>query len=347
MGAKIGAMRLEETRKGTPPSIGPQSMGIVLTNACNLNCITCWSYSPLRRERPSTEWMRRRLTRNTLQSLFEDAAVLSTERVIFTGGGDPLAHPEFYEIVTDAKTCGLKVTLISNLTLVRDPDRFLSLGIDTLLANFSCADAESYVAFHPNRTAADFDRLRETLRGVAQTSTELKLVFVVCTVNADVLPVVLNVAGELKASIQFKVMSATPDTLPLVMTEDQRCRLLGMEEDLRRRAEETQVAVNWDAFHAELSGSAPTRFPIEETGCYAGHYYSRVTASGDVYFCCNQHPELRIGSLHEAAFRDLWHSARYETVRARLREGGFVPGCEQCGKFDLNRKVWQQLRTTP
>jgi MoaA/NifB/PqqE/SkfB family radical SAM enzyme len=345
MGAKVGKLRLEETRQGARPSVGPQSIGVVLTNACNLNCITCWSYSPLRRERPSAEWMRRRLTRETLEPLFRDAAALATERVIFTGGGDPLAHPEFYEIAADAKACGLKVTLISNLTLVRDSDRFRSLGVDTILANFSCADAESYVAFHPNRCAADFDRLMDTLRGVASTPTELKLVFVVCAVNAGVLPAALGIAGMMRASVQFKVMSTTPDTLPLAMTEEQCCRLLGMEGELRGRAEAARVTVNWDAFYAELSGTAPTRFPIEETGCCAGHYYSRVTASGDVFFCCNQHPELRIGSLHEATFRDLWHSARYESVRARLRAGGFVPGCDQCGKFDLNHRIWQQLRT--
>jgi MoaA/NifB/PqqE/SkfB family radical SAM enzyme len=322
--------------------LGPQSLSVVLTNACNLTCVTCWSYSPLLAERPAASWSRRRLERPLLEGLFADLAELHTERVIFTGGGDPLAHPEFVPIARQARAAGLKVTLISNLTLVRDRDAFLSLGLNTVLANFSCADEETYVAFHPGRTAEDYRRLLQTLRALSAAGTELKLVFVVCRINAGVLGRLIDVAGHLGAGIQLKLMSAAPDTRELVLSAGQRDSLFARRSDLARRAAEAGVRVNLDAFYAALSGESPETFPIETVGCWAGHYYARVDAVGDVRYCCNPCSDLRIGSLHEAGFADLWWSDRWQTLREQLGAGRFVPGCERCGKWDLNLRIAAQ-----
>jgi radical SAM protein with 4Fe4S-binding SPASM domain len=338
----VSTLRLRETQLGLLPTVGPQSIGIVLTNACNLNCITCWSYSPLKRELPTVNWRRKHLTREILAPFFAEVATLGTERVIFTGGGDPLAHPEFYDICQDAKQAGLKVTLISNLTLVRDPKRFVSLGIDTILANFSGGDTETYIAFHPGRKLKDFNILCELLQNISKTKTQLKLVFVVCSINYHAMHDALEIAQALGASVQFKCVSTIEETQVLALTPAHKETLCAQREQL----EASPVSVNWPVFWAELAGEdSHWGAAIEETGCYAGHYYSRVTASGDVYFCCNQHPTLRAGSLLEDSFTTLWQSTNYQEMRTRLRRGEFVSGCEQCGKFDLNTKVREQLRT--
>ncbi|MBB6052542.1 radical SAM protein [Armatimonas rosea] len=331
--------RLEETRLNLLPTLGPQSVSIVLTNACNLRCLTCWSYSPLRKELPMAEWRRKRLGRELLGPLFAELAGLGTERVIFTGGGDPLAHPECLEVFADAKSAGLKVTLISNLTLVRDRVRFLALGLNTILANFSCADPETYVAFHPGRSAADFHVLIALLRQVVAAGTQLKLVFVVCAVNCHVLAKALTLAKALGASVQFKLMSATDETQSLVLSEPQRSALVAQRPEL----EAIGASANLDAFYTELSGSAPDRFPIDEVGCFAGHWYARVDGDANVRFCCNPSSELTLGNLNAASFTELWRSQAWHALRTRLRSGDFLPGCERCGKFDLNLKVKKQL----
>jgi MoaA/NifB/PqqE/SkfB family radical SAM enzyme len=338
-------VRLAQARDGVRPSLGPQSVSVVLTNACNLNCITCWSYSPLRQERPSVEWTRRHLECELLQSLFTDLAELKAERVIFTGGGDPLAHPEFLEIAADAKSAGLRVTLISNLTLLRKRSAFLDLRIDTIQANFSCADAETYVAFHPNRSAEDYARLLETLRTVSAAGSDLKLVFVVCRVNAHVLPQLLEIAAELGAAVQLKLMSAAPDTRSLLLTEEQRAQLQAARKELASLAANRRVRINLEAFFAALSGTSVERFPIDQVGCHAGHYYARVDAQGTVRYCCNPASELRIGSLHEHSFSELWASEQWQELRERLHAGQYVPGCDRCGKFDLNLRIANLLRS--
>ncbi len=342
---EVNAVRRAACRDGTPPVVGPQSIGIALTNACNLNCVTCWSYSALRRELPRADWRRQRLDREQLRGVFADACALNTERVIFTGGGDPLAHPQFYEIASDAREHGLKITLISNLTLARDREKLVALGIDTVLANFSSGDPDTYAAFHPNRAPDDFARLLETLRAVRAGGTALKLVFVVCAVNAHVLDKAVAIASDLRASVQWKRVSVTAETASLDLSAQLRTELLAIMPRLQSLAEGANVAANWDVFAAELRGETLAGEAVTETGCHAGHYYGRIGANGDVRFCCNANPELRVGNLSENRFADLWHGARYAVLRGKLRDGGFVSGCEQCGKLDLNRRVWRELQT--
>jgi len=341
-----GELRLAQARDGVRPLLGPQSVSVVLTNACNLNCITCWSYSPLRLERPTVEWTRRRLDRSLLKPLFADLAELRVERVIFTGGGDPLAHPDFLEIAGDAKAAGLRVTLISNLTLLRDRAAFLGLKLDTIQANFSCADTETYVAFHPNRTASDFERLLDTLRAISAAGSDLKLVFVVCRTNVHVLERLLEIASELRASVQLKLMSAGPDTRSLLLTDGQRDEVQAARPHLVAKAVVLGVRVNLDAFFAALGGETVESFPIETVGCHAGHYYARIDAQGAVRYCCNPVSELRLGSLHEASFAELWWSERWQALREQLHAGHYLPGCDRCGKFDLNLRVATQIHNS-
>lgn len=340
MGAPVVLPLAPEAVPGHAP--GPDSVGVVPTNACNLRCVTCWSYSPLRPELPSADWRRRRLERDTLAALFDDLAALRTRRVIFTGGGDPLAHPEMLDILADAKAAGLKTTLISNLTLARDPDRLRALRPDTIQANFSGADAPTYRAFHPGRTDDDYARLCRLLTDLADAGSEVKLVFVVCAVNAHALEAAVDQAARMGAAIQFKAVSVTPDTRSLALDEATRAAILGSGDALRAHAARRGVRANVDALLRELSGATPERFPIEQVGCRLGRRYARVDAAGTVRYCCNPHAELAIGSLHEHRFADLWRGARWEALRARLARDEFLPGCERCGKFDLNLKLAQE-----
>jgi MoaA/NifB/PqqE/SkfB family radical SAM enzyme len=338
-------LRLREAANGcATPTFGPQSVGIVLTNACNLTCVSCWSFSPLRPDRPATSWMRQRLTRAQLQPLFGELRALQTERVIFTGGGEPLVHAEALDIFADAKEAGLRVTLISNLTLAADPQRLVNLGIDTVMANFSCGDPASYVAFHPDRTEADYHRVVDTIGALVAAGTEVKLVFVVCRANVAAVPAVLDLAAGWNVRVQFKLISTTEHTASLQLTNEERANLLARRAQLDLHPARSNLPVLW----AELTGApstteTPNRFPIESVGCHAGTHYARITAAGDVLFCCNQHPDLAIGSLHDDSFTELWRSDRWAAVRRRLARNEYLPGCGQCGKFDLNTRVAAEL----
>jgi MoaA/NifB/PqqE/SkfB family radical SAM enzyme len=268
---------------------------------------------------------------------------MHTERVIFTGGGEPLAHQQSLEILGDAKSVGLKVTLISNLTLARDPERLIAIGVDTVMANFSCGDPASYVAFHPGRTEADYWRVVRMIDELARGGCEVKLVFVVCSVNVRSIPSVLELAARWNARIQFKLISTIEETEVLRLSDVDRAWLQEQQAEFDAHPART----NLDVFWRELSGTEKRGFPIESVGCFAGTHYARIEANGDVRYCCNPHSELRMGSIVDESIIDMWNSSRWVAARTRLAGGSFLPGCHQCGKFDLNMRLHSAVEQMP
>ena len=59
-------------------------------------------------------------------------------------------------------------------------------------------------------------------------------------------------------------------------------------------------------------------------------------------YCCNT--EVRVGSLADAPFRELWRGNAWQALRDRLRRGGYFAGCARCGKFEQNATWSQRVR---
>ena len=326
------------------PTLGPKSVAVVLTNACNLSCVTCWSYSPLlTNTKPTISWKKQHLSFELLPTLFSQLRDMQVERIILTGGGDPLAYPKFEEAVQLIHQNKLKTTLISNLSLVRDVVSFKNLQIDTILANCSAVDSKSYINFHHNRTAVDFEKFKSILEQLSETTKQLKLVFVICRINAHLLSQFLEFAATLRANVQFKLMSIAAETQAVAITEPIKENLLQEIPHLTQIAKQLNIKTNLDTLASALQGETATSFPIEKTGCSAGYFYARITAAGEVLFCCNPNKLLKIGSLFQNSFKELWDGERWQEIRLQLHQNHFFNGCERCGKFDLNLVNFQKI----
>lgn len=94
------------------------------------------------------------------------------------------------------------------------------------------------------------------------------------------------------------------------------------------------VETNLDVFARQLAAGEEATAPISDVGCFMGYAYARITVDGTVLFCCST--EIKVGSLQENRFSDLWNGALWNDVRDRLRRGEYFPGCSQCGKFNQN-----------
>jgi hypothetical protein len=55
-----------------------------------------------------------------------------------------------------------------------------------------------------------------------------------------------------------------------------------------------------------------------------------------VLYCCNT--QVKVGSLHEQSFQELWEGERWQKLRDSVAGGRFFKGCERCGKVEQNIK---------
>lgn len=311
-------------------------MHIDITNACNLDCITCWNYAPGLASPKNTEWRKQRMAPAVFSRVLGEVAECGVERIILSGAGEPFTHPDIYDFIAAVKAKGLVLTVITNGTLCDFP-RLAELGVDQLLINTSSASATTYTAYHPNQPPETFDTLIKGVTALAG-AVAVNLVQVINAINADELTVMIELAAQAHARASFKLGDTPPGTECCRLDDDRRKALL--ERDIPAaiaRAKALGVKHNLPAFAAQLASSNPQHAPLP---CFAGYLYSRVYVDGRVFFCCEY---IEVGHVDKADFSTLWLAPAYEAVRQRLHEGHGFPGCARCGKHDMNFVASEQL----
>lgn len=92
----------------------PEVLTLSITEECNLRCAHCWVNAG---PSSSAAWM----PKLVVQKVIEEFAALGGAAVRLTGG-EPLLHPDWFELLKKAGTYGLKVFLQTNGMLFRNQD---------------------------------------------------------------------------------------------------------------------------------------------------------------------------------------------------------------------------------
>ena len=324
--------------------IGPRSIHVDVTNACNTNCITCWDHSPLLERPRSAEWKRQAVSAAGLEALLDDVLGLGgLEAVVVSGMGDPFTHRDVYRLIEAVKARGLHLTIITNL-IPADPERLLALGVDQLLIGIHAASEEAYRAFHPSFRGDEWARLHQALARFKAAGRRFKHVQVICRVNAHELVDMVRLAWRYGAErVNFKLAGLKDGTEAARISEPQRAALLTeLVPEARQVADGLGVVTNLDVFSAQLGAGGAATAPIAEVGCFMGQAYARVLVDGTVLYCCNT--DVVVGSLADGTrFSELWDGPAWNALRARLREGRYFPSCDQCGKLNQNVKLGRKF----
>jgi MoaA/NifB/PqqE/SkfB family radical SAM enzyme len=323
---------------------GPQTVHVDLANGCNTNCVTCWDHSPLLVDARSNAWKRKRVAFEDFQMLAADLASMnSVEAVILSGMGDPFVNPDIYRIIEVSKRHGWHVTVLTN-ALLADAERVLALDVDMMLISVNGVTAQSYVAFHPNLTARDFERLLSLLEQFARRGKRFKHVQVINRDTAGEVPEMVRFAARYSAAqITYKLASLGHGTESCAITDEQRARL--KEEwipEALAEAERLGVQTNLDVFAGQVEAGGLATAPIKQVGCFMGWTYARVTVEGKILFCCST--EVEVGDLAAGKFSEQWFGARWNETRKRLMQGHYFAGCAQCGKLNQNVKIGRKVR---
>jgi len=326
------------------PVIGPATVHVDVTNACNAACVSCWDHSPLLAEPRPSSWKRVRLPvadfRALVGSLDEMGSVRS---VIFSGMGEPLLHPDIYDMIALARARGWDVTVLSNL-VAADTEALVHSGVTSLLAGIHGVTPESYGSFHAGWGEKQFFIACRNLRELRSAGVPVRHVHAITRATAPELVAMVRFGKTFRADrVNFKLASLGNGTEVCGVTAEQCSWLLGEAiPEARETAAQLAVATNLDVFETQVraaTGDARATTAMDEVGCFMGFVYARVSAERTVYFCCNT--EIEIGSLDDASFAELWHGHRWQAVRARLRRGDFFAGCSRCGKLEQNLR-WSQ-----
>jgi tungsten cofactor oxidoreducase radical SAM maturase len=305
------------------------------TTRCNLHCRTC-----IRNVWDATE---AQMSMNTFQRLVESLDKLPRlTRVVFSGFGEPLTHPDILEMIGTMRKRDMAVTVGSNgLLLDAEMARELvRLGVDRLVVSIDGVKQETYA----NIRGAMLSQILNNIRALNEAKSQLGsltpalgIEFVLLKTNVSEIAELTRFASRLNAA-RVLVSNLLP------YTEEMRTEILyGYEPRSPLSAGSWPVKadawVMWGTLELprmHWGAERRCRFVQDRavvigcdggvSPCYAlSHHYSYFTIDGRK----KQVSRYVLGNVNEQDIAEIWMSEEYVRFRSEVR-GFHFPSCPDC-----------------
>lgn len=284
----------------------PSSIGIELTNLCNLRCPECSSGSgTMKRNRGF-------MTEDLFINIISEAGRYFLNINLYFQG-EPMLHPQFISFVRIAGKG--KVTVSTNgHFLDKETNHELAVsGIKKLIVSLDGMDKETYSKYRIN---GDFDKVIRGIRDLAEelirtkSSLHLELQFLVNRYNESQIDEATKLAKEVNSSLNLKSMQ--------VLYPEQVENWMPEKEKFRR-------------YHKDDSGKF-IRKKSSARNCFRLWMNPVITWDGKVVPCCfDKDADHIMGDLNESTLREIWHGEKFREFRnSVLKERDKIEICSNC-----------------
>ena len=307
---------------------GPDYVNIDVTHRCNLRCFYCRWHSPLVARRRLEKATSMDLSCDVFRELCRDLRAMGTATLQLVGAGEPLLHPNIFEMIRIAKDNRLAVLMYTNGTLLQE-DRVRSLigsGLDVLRVSLAATSSEEYVKKHPHATADEFDSILSGLRllsrltsAAATTGPVVELTHPIVGDGAASILAATELAGRAGcAGVRFSVLVNFGEAgiRHFTLRDDEQEQVRENLRGAERRGVELGVETNVEEvlLRYRIGARVWDRVP-----CYIGWYGSFVGTDGGVHVC--QRSEVPVGTLSQNHFGEIWTNPDYTAFRRRCLSG--------------------------
>jgi Fe-coproporphyrin III synthase len=313
----------------------PVSVKIELTSVCNHDCHFC-AY----RRVVQDPKVKQSLPTPRALELVDELKAGGVQGAMFTGGGEPLAHPGAEAVLARCHERSLAAGLITNGTLLGRVGDEVVRGLRWVRFSINAADRDEYVRVH-GATGDDWDKVwSQVARAKRLGGPEVGISFVVTTWNQSGLETAVRHARESGADyVHLRPAFSGPHT------------------ELDRQLSSNEIAENL-ARLATLAAFSDGRFrvygvarrfreisepPREHIHCRATPLVAYVLPDARVSICTvvradDFNPRVAdpfLGSLHGARFFDLWNTPKHHALMKALSGSG----CARCHFAEYNRAL--------
>ncbi len=298
-------MSYSDTVKRTWNDNRLMSAMLELTYACNLDCTFCYNDLSLGGKRLSLDQYR---------SLLDDLAAMGVLNHTLTGG-EPLAHPHFFEIAGHARALGFVIRLKTNGHAVREPVALrIRDEIDPFLVEVSVHGATAATHDRQTRVPGSFRRLLANIDAMKRARLRVKVNSVLTRWNESEVERMLALFDEL--GVQFQI---DPEVKP---KDDGDPSPLSIEASAEgqaryRRALEARFGGGTKRT-SESAGEQRTMRAGTDKHCGAGSNNLTIDPYGRVLPCVQW--RVAVGNLHEQPVSAIWGaSSALREVRETTR----------------------------
>jgi MoaA/NifB/PqqE/SkfB family radical SAM enzyme len=324
------AMRLIRIINFNPRcSLGPLSIEVSLTTACNFKCYFCNAHSHLREKCSQA----RSLPDEVIDCLLEDAHLLKIQEILFSGDGEPFLHKRFLEILDACRGC--KVKIVTNGSKLEQVSASIFANIHKLTISLNSMDSETHQLIHGYSGDSKLPHILENIErllSLPRATQKLQINYVVTKENLKELESVFQLSHKWNVFFAARPVSIGFDELqPRELTTHQ---MRSAQEKIRQISQEPSLSPNAIASlkysrHYFRTGEA-YKARNHLLPCYAGFYSAYLESNGDYLICV--HCKEPMGNINRQRLAKLWRSNQFQErlYAASLMHENNTKTCSAC-----------------
>ena len=310
----------------------PDRIQVHPTNKCNLNCKFC--------DRDESDFDVSEISQERWEEIFEEIKVLSPERLIVSGGGEPLLRQEvFKSALRTLEDTDIKTSLVTNGILLSEDivESMISYGWDHVL--FSLHAPFAGLSDFLRGVRGSFSKTLENIGVLKEKKSELGSELPTTAVTTVINEYNYEYLSELKEMATS--LDLEPLSLRILQGEHDECSLPKGEE-LKKLVEKLRVissetSVKLDFNFAELEenhGKSSDRDTSDSSPfCLLPFFDMTVLANGVVSPCCLSSPEnfneFR-EDISDRSLIEIWRGEKFSRMRKRLLLNKPREICQRC-----------------
>jgi len=283
----------------------PLSLGVELTNNCNLHCPECLSGSGQMKR--NSGFMEIDLFNRIID---EVGPYLYNINLYFQG--EPMLHPLFFSFIRSSKNIHSVVSTNGHFLSEEKAVQIVKSGLSKLIISLDGIDQATYSAY---RVGGYVHTVLEGIKNIAEakkrynSSLKIEIQFLVNKINEHQVNEVRQLAKEHDVSLSLKSMQ--------IINKEDIDSWLPRSKRFRR----------YKLMHGEyvLRNSFPDR-------CARLWFNPVITWDGKVIPCCfDKNGEHIMGDLNNDSFRDIWEGSKYRIFRKSITSGRYmIEICRNC-----------------
>lgn len=292
------------------------SVLLELTYACNLDCSFCYNDVTLDGQP---------LSLGQYRELLDDLASLGVLHLTLSGG-EPLAHPHFFDIAAHARSLGFVIRIKTNGHAVKESiAQRIREEVDPFLIEVSIHGAIADTHDRQTRVPGSFERLVANIRTMKAVGLRVKANSVLTRWNEDEVEDLFALCDELGVACQID-----PEVKPKDDGDQGPLTIEASEEGQARYRRTLKARAKRDAEVTESPSAATARKATmagTDKHCGAGSNNIAIDPYGAVLPCVQW--RVAVGNLHEQRVTNIWASSgvlrdvRDTTRAARVKLEGF------------------------
>jgi wyosine [tRNA(Phe)-imidazoG37] synthetase (radical SAM superfamily) len=317
-------------REPIPPA--PLTAMIHIAEHCNVRCEFCWHHSFLRKETLKPV----KVETAEVLTLIEHLEAMGTKDITLSANGEPTIHPGFSEIVNKIKNAGMKLKVVTNLTVFTPPVAAALGRTDHLIVNLAAWDEDSYKAIYAPRGQMSFADIIKNIKSLTELNNgpKIKIGYVITKNNFRQIAEALNIASSSRVdSVRFKFIDPSDFTESLVLNNTDRSEMTPLVKELLKTPSTIQNNLA-DILKVLPGARLGEDEALPEHGrCFVGWFVININEDGTVTLCC-QNEELVIGNWREKPLQEIWNGQTAREFRNSAKT-----------KIAFNHPTWHACRT--